>query len=99
MANRPVADATAAVIAGSSLAEDGPDLLETRLLAKLATAGPVHAYGAKSRLAVMRLAAAGFIDTGVITGERPANDRGAEGAEGAEGARLTELARFNLVLD
>jgi len=92
LANRPVADTTAAVVAASTLSENGPDLPEARLLAKLATTGPVHSH-LESRFAVMRLSAAGFIDTSVITGDRPANDRG------AEGARLTELARFNLVLD
>ena len=79
----PEATARAAV---STLAEDGIDLTQARLLAKVADAGRPGALGPVSRFAVLSLEKAGLIDCSVL----PASSAN---TSHAEDHRLTVLAR------
>lgn len=82
----------AAGLSRRNLYDRGIDQAQARLIARLATIGPAHRLGDIDRLSLRELEQSGLVETGVLPGGRPIGNRT------AEGARLTDAARFNLVL-
>lgn len=88
------AHAAAAALTNATYANDGPDITEARLLGSLCEPASTRAHKQTTRLVVARLHAGGLIDlTPMAAGEL------ASGLRNGDDPKLSELARYNLVLD